>query len=111
MLEENGNRANQSITVLASTLAVLEDQLEDVQKMLNQKISGDSDGGTNIVVKMKEAILQLQKEIHEMHMNCVISNEELIGRQKAQLYYLHHKRKMQEKHRRKSNTEDDAASV
>jgi N-acetylglutamate synthase/N-acetylornithine aminotransferase len=104
MLEDNGIRSNQSIALLTQALAEIEDQLIDLQKSLAQKISGDSEGGSNIVVKLKDAILQLQKEIHEMHINSVFANEELIDRQKSQLYYLNNKRKMQVKKRGKSIT-------
>ncbi len=93
MLEENGIRSMYLVAELRGQLNDLDNQLAEVHKLLTQKISGNHDSGTDTVVRIKEAILQLQLEIHHLHTAGVIANEELLARRKSRSDFINRSRK------------------
>ncbi len=93
MLEDNGIRSMHLVAELRGQLDDLDNQLAEVHKLLTQKISGNHDSGTDTVVRIKEAILQLQSEIHHLHTAGVIANEELLARRKGRSDFMNQSRK------------------
>lgn len=111
MYEENSLSAANAIGQLTAKLVDVEDQLQDMQELLNTRLNGHDDNGSNRIIRIKEAILIIQKEIREMHINTGMVSEELIQRRKQSLYERERMRK--EKYRSRKNKTDgkDDASV
>ena len=82
---------------------------------LQSKVSGDSDGSNlNPLVKIKEAIQTLQKEIHEMYITTNFLNHELLQTKKKanvnRLIKMKKKKKQRRQRGRFSNKNADNIS-
>ncbi len=83
--EELSQKATQAVTVLASSLAEVEDNLEEMQRLLQNKMGGDDDTGNKPIIRLKEAIQTLKHEINDMIINIGIQNNELLSRHKEKM--------------------------
>lgn len=71
--------------MLTSSVAEIEEQLEETQRLLQSKMNGDDEQGSKSIVRLKEAIQTLKQEINEMIITIGMDNNELLAKQKRQV--------------------------
>jgi 16S rRNA G1207 methylase RsmC len=88
LYEDASQQTTDVILASTSNLSEIEDQLEEISKALQVKLAGEDDSGSNRIVRVKQAILQLQQELRDMHQHMGMASEELIERRKQQMYFM-----------------------
>lgn len=105
-LEERQTNSHEQISSLTTTLTAIEDSLQDTLETLQKRNNGESDGSqTQPLIKIKEALRQMQQDIQDMHIMTGLLNHELIQRKRAAYIGRHHKKSA--KHRNDGLLDED----
>ncbi len=84
IIREKTAELNATVAIHNSKLTEIEENLDEVARQLEEKTTGEGGiGGNGPIIRLKEAIRNLQEELSQMHITTCLLNHDLLQRRKT----------------------------